>query len=287
MATTEKEKTRPMRGQETIMLKLDDLAITEGFNCRVDYGDIPELAKSIKANGVKVPLRGHKDKDGKYYITDGHRRLKALQHLFDTEGIDMFIPLISDSRDTEEQRIINLIICNQGKKLNPVEEADVVNRLINYGYTQSEIQEKLGFTKIYVKNLVLLNSAPKKLKNMITGNIVSATLTIQILREEKDFETAMQVIEDAISNKSSNLNENKPSTGKITKKDIQSSQGKHNSFQCLKKAIRIAEKNEMVVIKEKKEIHEFATKIISGEYDIETLMGELYVEKYTQLEIEG
>lgn len=274
--TATKEKVRPVRGQEIMMVRFDDLAIEEGFNCREDYGDIDELVNSIKANGVKVPLRGHKEKDGKYYITDGHRRFKAITEL-NKKGVEMLIPMISDSKDSEEQRVINLIICNQGKKLNPVEEGNVVQRLINYNYSEKEISERLGFSKIYVKNLMILNNAPKKVRDLVSNKTISHTQVLDLMREEKDFGKVQEKIEKAVVVKQEKADKKEGGTAKITKKDIQATVGKQNSSQHLKKAMRIASKKKLDIIEEKREIYNFVNKIAKGLMSMEDIFEELFI----------
>lgn len=63
-----------MASKRTDLLWVDpvNLTVQEGFNVRYDYGDIDELAKSIIENGVKVPVRGVKDRGtDNYILTDG------------------------------------------------------------------------------------------------------------------------------------------------------------------------------------------------------------------------
>lgn len=285
MGTTKETTERTQRGAAVNIVTFTDLAITEGFNPRIDYGDITELADSIKENGVIQPLRGHKQSDGKYHITDGHRRYKALEMLFKL-GFEPRIPLISDRSDSEEQRLINTIICNTGLRLNPVEEADVVQRLMAYHYKPKEIAKKLGFDIRYVNNLVLLASAPKKLKDMVAENVVSATQTLAVMRKEKDFDTAVQVIEAAVNIKNSktpSVNSQKAKSpgvkapnAKVTAQDIAEAQGKHNSINHLKNVIRIGTKNNYKPNEENRALYDFAKKLTGGLYNFEDLFNEIY-----------
>ena len=272
MSTTaeKKEDGRPPR-KDVYFLKLEDINIEEGFNVRQDYGDLKELSDSIESNGIRVPIRGYK-KNGAYWITDGHRRYKAAKML-EKKGIEVLIPFLADNRGegSQEQRVIDMLICNEGKKLNPVEEAEAISRLINYGFSEAQIRQKTGFSKVYICNLKLLQSAPQKLKNLIIGNIVSATLTMQVLREEKDFETAIEVIENAISQNSVGGDKKK-----ITSKDIRKSKGNNNSYSALKKIIKFGEKKGLVVRQDKINEYVFAQKLNDGDYTPEQLLAELY-----------
>ena len=134
--------SRPKR-TDVFHLSPSDIKIEEGFNPRQDYGDMELLADSITQNGVKVPLKGFK-KNGEYVLTDGHRRLKASMMVMEKYP-EILIPFIVDkSGNSEEQRIIDVMICNDGKNLNPLEEAEVINRLINFGLKEREISKRTG-----------------------------------------------------------------------------------------------------------------------------------------------
>jgi ParB/RepB/Spo0J family partition protein len=269
----EKETTadgRPPR-KDVFFLTLDQIKIEEGFNVRQDYGDINELAESIKENGVRVPIRGYK-KNGVYWITDGHRRYKAVQ-LLDKKGLEVRIPFLADGRESsQEQRVIDMIICNEGKKLNPVEVADAVNRLLNFGYTEGEIHVKTGYSKVYISNLKLLNSAPKKIKNLITDNVIKSTLAMKILREEKDFDKAMEVIENAIASAGAEGG----GSSKITQKNVSKSKGKINSYAELKKIFKKAEKKGLVPRQDKIDVFMFVKSVNDGELSYNALLSELY-----------
>ena len=263
-----KSDDRPPR-KDVLLLKLDEINIEENFNVRQDYGDLNELARSIESNGVRVPLRGHK-KGGKYILTDGHRRFKAAQMLAE-KGIEIRVPFLSDGRESSaEQRVIDMLICNEGKKLNPVEESEAIARLVNFGWSDTEISTKTGYTKVYICNLKLLQSAPKKIKELITGNVVSATLAMSVLRKEKDFDKAQKAIENAVQFGA------ETGKNKITAKDLRQSEGKTNSYSALKKVMKVADKKDLVVRQDKIEIFEFVQKLNSGEYTEEALMSEIY-----------
>jgi len=267
------KKDRTPRGAEILLYELDQIGVIPNFNVRIDYGDINELARSIEANGIKQPLRGHLDRiEGKIMVTDGHRRLKAIQ-LLAKKGVKIRVPIISDARDSEEQRVLNMLILNAGKKLNPVEESEVINRLSNYGYPEDEIRDKTGFTKVYICNLKLLNASPKKVKDLILKNIVSATLAMQIFREEKDYTKAQELIENTIISKGYDEEGNKK---KITQKDLNKHKGKTNSYSALKKVFNKFGKNQLTPRQDKIDLFNFMKQINDGELSLETLQAELF-----------
>ena len=285
------KQERPQR-KDVLYLPIEQINIEPDFNVRQDMGDLSALAKSIEENGIKNPIRGFK-REGVYWITDGHRRYYAAKILV-KKGIDVKIPLISEGHlVTEEQRVIDMLVCNDGKKLNPIEESEAVARLFNYGYSESEINKKTGFSKVYICNLKLLNSAPKKLKDLIIQNIVSATLAMSILRECKDYTEALELIEAAIKGKSISEPKTKKTKQlaidtelepegeeaetpvKITAKDIQKTKGEHNSFSCLEKAFKKIDKDKLPIRNEKLALVNYLREIVKGSYSLEDFILDL------------
>lgn len=266
------KKERPKRGGEILLIHLDNVGVKPNFNLRIDYGDIDELARSIKENGVRTALKGHYDKiEDKYLITSGHRRLKALQKLA-KEGYEIPVPILSDASDSDENRILSMITDNSGKRFNPVEEAEVISRLVSqFDYSDDQIRIKTGFTKVYVCNLKLLSKAPKKLKDLIINNTVSATLAMKVLREEKDYEKAQEIIEKTIVSKV-----NEGGGKKITEKDLNKEKGKQNSYSNLRKAFKKYGKHQLTPRQDKIELFEFVQRLNNGEMSLDTVIAELF-----------
>lgn len=280
--TTATQKTKSADGRpprkDVYFVTINELKVIPDFNVRTDMGDLDELARSIEANGILIPLRGYK-KDGAYYITNGHRRFEAAKMLA-KKGIEIRLPIMPEGHQiSEEQRVIDMLVCNDGKRLNPIEEAEAISRLIAYGYSDSEISKKTGFTKVYISNLKLLISAPKKLKDLISNNVVSATLTMKVLREEKDFSKAQQIIESAIVTTEGNGGKKK-----ITQKDINKQKGKVNSYSALKKTFKLAEKKKLVPREDKAELIAFVKSINDGQYSFDNLISELFHPEVTETE---
>ena len=289
-----KTQERPQR-KDVLYLPIEQINIEPDFNVRQDMGDLSALAKSIEENGIKNTIRGFK-RDGVYWITDGHRRYYAAKILV-KKGIDVKIPLISEGHlVTEEQRVIDMLVCNDGKKLNPIEESEAVARLFNYGYSETDINKKTGFSKVYICNLKLLNSAPRKLKDLIIQNIVSATLAMSILRECKDYSEALELIEAAIKGKSISVpktkktkqlaietelepeeegEEEEETPVRITAKDIQKTKGEHNSFSCLEKAFKKIDKDKLPIRNDKLALVNYLREIVKGSYSLEDFILDL------------
>lgn len=177
------------------MLLVHPSHVTEidGFNVRVDTPDYLEhvaaLAESIKANGfyANKPLGGYIGKDGEgndaLLLTDGYSRLRALRKLME-EGVEIGkIPFAVKAKGTSlEDLTVALVQDNEGRKLEVYEKAVVVKRLKGYGMAEDEIARRLGMTKRYVDDLLLLAGAPRQIAVFVTTGKVSATEAIKQIR---------------------------------------------------------------------------------------------------------
>lgn len=178
-----------------------------GGNIRTDYGttdgSFEELVKSIEANGIIVPIRAYRDKDneGQWIAIDGHRRLTAAMKLVEEKGLTIRAKVITvDSRKvSDEQLIIDMVVTNSGKPLSPIEMAEAVRRLINYGYSAKDVATKFGKNVHFIRNLELLASAPKRMRDLVSQNKVSYSLVLNLLKDSPDFNEASNKIEEALS----------------------------------------------------------------------------------------
>lgn len=232
------------------------IEIRDGFNVRTDLGDIESLAQSILENGVMQPLKGYRGKSKNpknYIVTNGHRRLTAVRLLIerghysnsvdrpddsDKEG-KIFMPFIFESQGySDERRIFDMFILNDGKQLLPIEQAEGIDRLLNYGYTIPEVAKKLGREPIYISNLHRLHNAPKKFKNLVGQDVISSTYAIKLMQEHEDFDEIHELIEKARNNGGGSPK------AKVTKKDVAKVSGKFNSLSEFKKCVKANTENE-------------------------------------------
>lgn len=207
------------------MLLVHPSHITEidGFNVRVDTPDylahVDALAESIKANGYypNKPLGGYVGKDGEgndaLLLTDGYTRLRALKKLIE-EGVEIKqVPFAIKAKGTSlEDLTVALVQDNEGRTLSVYEKAVVVKRLKGYGMADDEIATRLGMTKRYVDDLLVLAGAPRKVAVFVTSGQVSATEAIKQLR--RDPMKAAEVLAEAVRKAASKGK--KRATGKDT-----------------------------------------------------------------------
>lgn len=231
MATTDNQEQKVSR-KDIYSVPFLQLAIVPDFNLRIDMGDLKELAASIAENGIKVPMRGYK-KDGLYYITDGHRRYEAMKYLHKKGYSELEAMFICEPKGyTEEQRTLDIILANDGKKLSLLEEAYVFDRMRGFGWTVKEIAKGAAKSTTHVDNCLNLLNAPVELLDRIIAGELSASLVIEQLRKKdgKDVVKLVQAAEEDLEAKGSKRT-------KITAKDLEEKKPRRNISKDLTKML--------------------------------------------------
>lgn len=171
--------------KDMFQVKLEQLIAPKENNIRQDYGDLQELADSIKEHGVKVPLRGVKTRgEETYVVTDGFRRYHAAQLAMEqVEDLELWIPILKEDTDfNEEARLTNMIVCNEGKPFNIIEQGIVFDKLRELGLANEEIAQKVGKSRTHVADCLLLFDAPEEIKKRVVSGEVAASLVIKELK---------------------------------------------------------------------------------------------------------
>jgi len=144
---------------------------------------IAELKASIKEIGVKKPLVCYME-DNVVYVSDGHCRLAAVNHLL-SEGVEIkTVPVMVEDRFANEaDRIFSQIVHNQGKPLTGIEQAKVFKRLIDLGWAQKDIALKAGLSGGRVSQLLELLTLPVVLQKFITDGKASASMVLSTFKK--------------------------------------------------------------------------------------------------------
>lgn len=183
-----------------------------------DPEKIEDLANSIKEHGVIQPLVVRKVENG-YEIVAGERRWRAAREAGLKE-----VPCVVREL-TDEQNMLFAIIENmQREDLNPIEEAEGLQRMItNFGMTQSEISKSVGKSRPYITNSLRLLKLPEEIKDMmVDGSLTTghgrALITIE--DEKKAVEIAKKIVKDGLSVRKIEelVNEKKKKRGKPAKR---------------------------------------------------------------------
>lgn len=124
---------------------------------------LEELSQSIKSYGIIQPISVRQLKHDSYELIAGERRLRAseLAELLEIPAI------VLEYRD-KESAIIALMENLQREDLNFIEEAEGYNNLIlDHGFTQQEIAEKMGKNQSTVANKLRLLKLPDDIKKTL------------------------------------------------------------------------------------------------------------------------
>ena len=180
------------------------LTVEEGWNQRlVTFSPENEedlaLARSIAEVGVKQPLTVYM-KDGVPVLTDGHRRLAATLYAMDVLGAEVrSVPVQTETKyASEADRVLSQIVRNSGKPLAPIEKASVFAKLMDLGWSETEIAKKVGLSRQHVVDLLELRAAPRQLVERVESGEVSATLAVATMKSAGSAEQAAQVIGAAV-----------------------------------------------------------------------------------------
>jgi ParB family chromosome partitioning protein len=130
---------------------------------RMDEGALAELAESIKAQGVMQPVLVRSVGGERYEIIAGERRVRAAK----IAGLAEVPVLVRDVPD-ESAAAMALIENIQREDLNPLEEAQGVQRLINeFHLTHEDAATAIGRSRSATSNLLRLLNLAKPVQTML------------------------------------------------------------------------------------------------------------------------
>jgi ParB family transcriptional regulator, chromosome partitioning protein len=141
-----------------------------------DAEKIAELAQSIQANGLAVPILLRPVHD-RYLIVHGERRFRAVQTLGWSS-----IPAEVREMDAETARWLSLVENVQRADLSPIEEAQAYEAMIQTGITQTALGKRIGKSQSYIaQKLRLLKMAPE-VQAALDDGTMSEGIARQLLR---------------------------------------------------------------------------------------------------------
>ena len=133
----------------------------------MDPGKLTELAESIRAQGVIQPVVVReiaRDKGGKVYeIIAGERRWRASRQAGLAE-----VPVVI--REVDDRTVVAMALIEniQREDLNPLEEAQALQRLIDeFDLTHAQAAEAVGRSRAAVSNLLRLLELPPDIRTLV------------------------------------------------------------------------------------------------------------------------
>lgn len=141
------------------------------FQARKEFGgkEHKELVSSIKKNGIIQPIVVRKS-DAGYEIIVGERRWRAAQ-----EAGLKDVPVVIREAEDREMAEISIIENLQREELNPIEEAEAFQTLINkFSLSQEEISSRVGKDRSTIANSVRLLKLPSVVRDALIKKNISA-----------------------------------------------------------------------------------------------------------------
>lgn len=227
-----------------------------------DEEALAELAQSISRHGIIQPLIVRKKGRG-YEIVAGERRYRAAQ----MAGLKE-VPVIIKEYSEKEIGEIALIENIQREDLNPIEEAQAYDRLINeHGLTQEELADRVSKSRSAITNHLRLLKLSEKVQQLVSDGKLSEghARTLVGLNPAAQEKMADLIIKGSLSVRDAE---------KLIKKTAQK-----------KKTVKKADADELIYI----ELEEKLKQLLSTKVSIHRLSaerGRLTIEYYSVEELE-
>lgn len=153
-------------------LKINDISPnSEQPRKRFDQEKLEELSASIKENGIIQPIIVCRNQNGDgYKIVAGERRWRAAR----LAGLRIIPAIVRDLTDLQvlEHALIENI---QRQDLNPIEEADALDKLIKeHKVTQEKLASVVGRSRPAIANTLRLLNLPEVVKKYVMNEDISA-----------------------------------------------------------------------------------------------------------------
>jgi ParB family transcriptional regulator, chromosome partitioning protein len=162
-----------------------------------DEESLKALADSVRAQGILQPIlvRRHPDNPNTYEILAGERRWRAAQAAQLHE-----VPVIIRELGDREASEIALVENIQRQDLNPIEEAQGYQRLINeFNHTQEALAQALGKSRSHIANTLRLLNLPDEIQSMIADGRLTAGHARALITARDPLEAAKEVLSQGLS----------------------------------------------------------------------------------------
>jgi len=144
----------------TAQVRFDEIEFHEGIkNPREELKDIDDLMASIRSVGLQVPLtvlqsevRNGEHTDH-YYLVVGFRRHEAIRRIRDVDpNAFQTVEVKKFKGSVAEAQVLNITENVQRSELSPLEVCRGVEILLNLGYKQKDVAEKIGKSQSWVSS---------------------------------------------------------------------------------------------------------------------------------------
>lgn len=178
---------------------------------------LQELSDSIKQHGLIEPIIVQKGKSGFFQIIAGERRWRAARQA----GLKK-VPVVVKDYTKQEIMEISLIENLQREDLNPIEEAEAYNKLIEeFHLKQDEVAEKVSKSRVAVTNALRLLKLDERVRRMVVEDKIKgghARALLSIKDGDVQYEIAMEIFDRNLSVRETEQLVKKITSGKKEKK---------------------------------------------------------------------
>ncbi len=194
----------------------------------IDPDALQELSESIKAQGLIQPIIVRRLDDGRYELIAGERRWRAAQ-MAGMHEIQALVRRIPNKTVAAMSLIENI----QREDLNPLEEAQAINRLIlEFGLTHQQTAESIGRSRSAISNALRLLDLEPETKAMLDSKQLNMghARALLMLKGRIQVETAAKVAARQMSVRD---------TEKLVKQILEEQSGGEKSKDAPKKSIEV------------------------------------------------
>jgi ParB family chromosome partitioning protein len=176
-----------------------DLLDPSPFQPRMNFDEamLADLAESIRTQGILQPVlvRPHPDVPRRYQIIAGERRWRAAGMSGQHE-----IPVICRQLNDVESATAALIENLQRENLNPIEEAEGYQRLIqNFGFTHEALGTAVSKSRAHVGNIMRLLTLPDSVRDEVRKGALSTGHARAMLTSPDPARIAPEIIKKGLS----------------------------------------------------------------------------------------
>lgn len=178
---------REQRGKDVFVVPLSRITIQEEFNKRTDesYGDIEGLSNSLEAMGQITPAYGHRNTDGTWVLTAGHRRYAALLLIANRTKTEQTMKIMKTDDKTTVTRLLIQYVENVKQPTNDYDKALIIGGLLGEGLKQKEVGERLGIPQPMVSRLKDLLDTPEEVQDAMRNKEISPGTVGKMLKSLK------------------------------------------------------------------------------------------------------
>jgi ParB family chromosome partitioning protein len=128
-----------------------------------------DLISSIQEKGIIQPISVRKINDNEYELIAGERRMRAAK----AAGFDKVPAIVKDVKD-EDMLELAIIENIQRDDLNPIEEANAYNRLLEeFELTHDDLSKKVGKDRSTITNTLRLLNLPINIQEHVSRGTIS------------------------------------------------------------------------------------------------------------------